>query len=59
MLVPSLGICASGDVRKAMHKTLGVLRAIKIMAKDHMSPEEDDWMVNEVNIMQNIVLIKF
>ena len=34
MLVPPLGIVSFGEVSKALHKTYGVLRAIKIMAKD-------------------------
>ena len=59
MLVPPLGIVAFGEVSKALHKTYGVLRAIKIMAKDHMSPEEHNRLLNEVNIMQNMVLVKF
>ena len=54
MLLPPLGIGSFGEVRKALHKISGVLRAIKIMAKDHMSPEEHDRMLYEVNIMQNM-----
>ena len=42
MLLPPLGIGSFGEVRKALHKISGVLRAIKIMAKDYMSPEEHD-----------------
>ena len=59
MLLPPLGIGSFGEVRKALHKISGVLRAIKIMAKDYMSPEEHDRMLYEINIMQNMVLIKF
>jgi len=59
MLLPPLGIGGFGEVRKALHKKFGVLRGIKIMAKDHISPKEHDRLLNEVNIMQNLVLIKF
>jgi calcium-dependent protein kinase len=40
ILRPALGKGAFGEVRKAIHKTTGMTRAIKIIDKVHVNKEE-------------------
>lgn len=48
---------AFGEVRKALHKASGLLRAVKIINKNSTSEEEKTRLVNEVTIMKNLVNI--
>lgn len=49
---------AFGEVRKAVHKKSGVMRAIKIINKSHTSEEEQTKLINEVNILKELVLFR-
>jgi calcium-dependent protein kinase len=40
LINPALGSGAFGEVRKAIHKTSGLTRAIKIITKEKISEEE-------------------
>lgn len=48
---------AFGEVRKAIHKKTGLMRAVKIINKT--SKEEQEKLVNEVNVLKELVFITF
>jgi serine/threonine protein kinase len=52
---PPLGSGTYGQVYKAIHKPTSILRAIKAMNKEYISPAERRKLLNEVNIMKNLV----
>ena len=45
---------AYGEVRKAIHKITGMLRAVKIIAKLQTNKNELDRITNEVTILQKL-----
>lgn len=46
---------AFGEVRKAIHKKTGLMRAVKIINKSSTSKEEQEKLINEVNILRELV----
>lgn len=46
---------AFGEVRKAIHKKTGLMRAVKIINKSSTSKEEQEKLINEVNILKELV----
>lgn len=52
-----LGKGAYGEVRKSIHKTTGLQRAIKIIKKSELSAGERERMILEVEILKKIVSI--
>jgi calcium-dependent protein kinase len=42
---------AYGDVRKAIHKQCGIMRAVKIIDKAKANKEEQERLMNEVAIL--------
>jgi len=44
-----------GEVRKAIHKETGMIRAVKMILKTSTSPEEKERLLNEVNILKSLV----
>lgn len=49
---------AFGEVRKAVHKTTRLTRAIKIINKFSTSQEDQKKLLNEVNILKELVNIQ-
>ncbi|KAL4466461.1 hypothetical protein ABPG73_019079 [Tetrahymena malaccensis] len=54
ILSPPLGKGAYGEVRKAIHKASGQLRAIKIIKIDEVSKEDKQNLENEIDILRNL-----
>jgi calcium-dependent protein kinase len=52
-LNPKIG--AYGEVRKAIHKQSGMMRAVKIIGKAQTNKEEQERLMNEVAILQRLV----
>ncbi len=50
-----LGKGAYGEVRKSIHKTTGLQRAIKMIKKSELSQGERERMILEVEILKKIV----
>ena len=50
-LDPPLGKGSYGEVKKAIHKKTGILRAIKTIKKDSTDPEEQQRILNEVELL--------
>lgn len=55
VFVSVLGKGAYGCVKKARHRVLNVLRAIKCIAKKKMNADENSKLINEVEILKNLV----
>ncbi len=49
---------AFGEVRKALHKVTGTVRAVKIINKNITSDEEQKRLINEVEISKRLVMKK-
>ena len=47
---------AYGQVKRAKHKVTGITRAVKIIKKGGLSPEEENELKNEIEILKNLVL---
>eukprot|EP01017_Pseudomicrothorax_dubius_P003273 TRINITY_DN10426_c0_g1_i7.p1 TRINITY_DN10426_c0_g1~~TRINITY_DN10426_c0_g1_i7.p1 ORF type:complete len:428 (-),score=113.13 TRINITY_DN10426_c0_g1_i7:461-1744(-) len=54
ILSPPLGSGAYGEVRKAKFKKTGEIRAVKIISKSAQSPEEQEKLINEVQILKSL-----
>jgi len=54
LLDPPLGTGAFGQVRKGVHKTTGMVRAVKIIDKKLASADELEKLTNEVTIMKSL-----
>ncbi|CAD8185028.1 unnamed protein product [Paramecium octaurelia] len=54
LLNPPLGSGAYGEVRKAIHKSTNMMRAVKIIHKAQTSMEEQERLMNEVKILQKL-----
>jgi hypothetical protein len=50
-----LPLGAYGEVRKAIHKSSGQVRAVKIISKQHTSQVEQERLKNEVEILKRLV----
>ena len=46
-----------GEVRKAIHKETGLVRAVKMILKSSTSEEEKKKLLNEVQILKHLVII--
>ena len=44
-----------GEVRKAMHKKTGAIRAVKMMLKSQTSEKDRERLFNEVEILKSLV----
>jgi len=51
---PPIGKGSFGEVRKAIHKKTNVTRAVKIIHKAVATPEEQERLTNEVNILKSL-----
>ena len=49
-----LGSGAYGEVRKCVHKKLGVERAVKIIQKEQMSKRDLETLLTEINILTDM-----
>lgn len=54
VLHPPLGRGAFGEVRKAIHKSTSIVRAIKIIYKENSAPQELKRITNEVEILKKL-----
>ncbi|CAD8079716.1 unnamed protein product [Paramecium primaurelia] len=54
LLNPPLGSGAYGEVRKAIHKSTNLLKAVKIIHKSQTSKEEQERLMNEVKMLQKL-----
>jgi len=54
VLSPPLGRGAFGEVRKAIHKSTSIVRAIKIIYKESSTPNELKRISNEVDILKKL-----
>ncbi|CAD8109050.1 unnamed protein product [Paramecium sonneborni] len=54
LLNPPLGSGAYGEVRKAIHKSTNLMKAVKIIHKSQTSKEEQERLMNEVNMLQKL-----
>ena len=46
---------AFGEVRKAIHKISGLVRAVKIIKKSETCLEEEEELRNEINVLKKLV----
>ena len=46
---------AFGEVRKAIHKSTSIVRAVKIIFKDNSTPQELKRITNEVDMLKKLV----
>jgi len=54
LLNPPLGQGAFGEVRQGKHRQTGFIRAVKIIEKQYQSPEEQQKLINEVQILKQL-----
>lgn len=54
VLMPVLGKGAFGEVRQAVHRETGMVRAIKIINNDAINEEEKKRIVGEVEILKSL-----
>lgn len=54
VLSPPLGRGAFGEVRKAIHKSTSIVRAVKIIFKDNSTPQELKRITNEVDMLKKL-----
>ncbi|CAD8205468.1 unnamed protein product [Paramecium pentaurelia] len=54
LLNPPLGNGAYGEVRKAIHKSTNLMRAVKIIHKSQTTKQEQERLINEVEILQKL-----
>ena len=55
--IKKLFLGSYAEVRKGVHKTLGVMRAIKIISKSEATSEEINRVLHEAEILKKIVKI--
>jgi calcium-dependent protein kinase len=54
LLNPPIGKGAYGEVRKGLHRVTEVIRAIKIISKNHTSAEDHEKLKQEVEILRKL-----
>jgi serine/threonine protein kinase len=50
---------AFGEVRMCVHRESGAQRAVKVLRKSHMDEDEKRMLFNEINILRELVSLKF
>ena len=54
-----IDIGAFGEVRMCVHRETGAQRAVKVLRKSHMDEDEKKMLFNEINILRELVSIRY
>jgi len=55
LITPAIGKGSYGEVRKAIHKATGLVRAVKMITKSAISEKDKENIMQEINILRKLV----